>query len=47
MRAPADGYTLMPGNMSQFAINPGLYSKLPYETLRIAVNVMRAQVSGL
>ena len=34
MRAPADGYTLMHGNMSQFAINPGLYSKLPYETLR-------------
>jgi tripartite-type tricarboxylate transporter receptor subunit TctC len=34
MRAAADGYTLMHGNMSQFAINPGLYSKLPYETLR-------------
>ena len=34
MRAPADGYTLMHGNMSQFAINPGLYAKLPYETLR-------------
>jgi len=34
MRATADGYTLMHGNMSQFAINPSLYSKLPYETLR-------------
>jgi tripartite-type tricarboxylate transporter receptor subunit TctC len=34
MRGAADGYTLMHGNMSQFAINPGLYSKLPYETLR-------------
>src|SRR5688572_11472486 len=34
MRAPADGYTLMHGNMSQFAINPALYSKLNYDTLR-------------
>ncbi len=34
MRAPADGYTLMHGNMSQFAINPTLYSKLNYDTLR-------------
>ena len=31
MRAPADGYTLMHGNMSQFAINPSLESieKIP------------------
>ena len=34
MRAPADGHTLMHGNMSQFAINPALFAKLPYETLR-------------
>src|SRR5262249_45467248 len=34
LRAPADGYTLMHGNMSQFAINPSLYRKVPYETLR-------------
>ena len=34
MRAPADGYTLMHGNLSQFAINPGLFSKLSYDTLR-------------
>ena len=34
MRAAPDGYTLMHGNMSQFAINPSLYAKLPYETLR-------------
>jgi tripartite-type tricarboxylate transporter receptor subunit TctC len=33
-RAPADGYTLMHGNLSQFAINPGLFSKLSYDTLR-------------
>ena len=34
MRAAPDGYTLMHGNLAQFAINPGLYSKLPYDTLR-------------
>ena len=34
MRATGDGHTLMHGNMSQFAINPTLYSKLPYNTLR-------------
>jgi tripartite-type tricarboxylate transporter receptor subunit TctC len=34
MRATPDGHTLMHGNMSQFAINPALYAKLPYETLR-------------
>jgi tripartite-type tricarboxylate transporter receptor subunit TctC len=34
MRAAADGYTLMHGNLAQFAINPSLYSKLPYGTLR-------------
>ena len=34
MRAAPDGYTLMHGNMSQFAINPSLYSKLNYDTLR-------------
>jgi len=34
MHAPADGYTLMHGNMSQFAINPSLYRKLNYDTLR-------------
>jgi tripartite-type tricarboxylate transporter receptor subunit TctC len=34
MRAAADGYTLMHGNLAQFAINPSLYSKLPYDTLR-------------
>ena len=34
MRAPADGYTLMHGNLSQFAINPALFTKLSYDTLR-------------
>ena len=33
-RAPADGYTLLHGNLSQFATNPFLYSKVPYDTFR-------------
>jgi tripartite-type tricarboxylate transporter receptor subunit TctC len=33
MRAPADGYTLLHGNMSQWATNPSLY-KTSYDTLR-------------
>jgi tripartite-type tricarboxylate transporter receptor subunit TctC len=31
---PPDGYTIMMGNIGVIAINPGLYSKLPYDTLR-------------
>ena len=33
MRAPGDGYTLLHGNMSQWATNPSLY-KVNYDTLR-------------
>lgn len=33
MRAPADGYTLLHANMSQYATNPFLY-KVSYDTLR-------------
>jgi tripartite-type tricarboxylate transporter receptor subunit TctC len=33
MRAPPDGYTLLHGNMSQWATNPSLY-KTNYDTLR-------------
>jgi tripartite-type tricarboxylate transporter receptor subunit TctC len=33
MRAPADGYTLLHANMSQWATNPSLY-KTSYDTLR-------------
>ena len=32
--APADGYTLLHGNLSQFATNPFLYTKIPYDTFR-------------
>src|SRR3954469_18707918 len=33
-RAAPDGYTLLHGNLSQFATNPFLYGKLPYDTFR-------------
>ena len=33
-RAPADGYTLLLGALSNIALNPGLYDKLPYDPLK-------------
>ena len=33
-KAPADGYTLLIGSISNLALNPGLYAKLPYDSLR-------------
>lgn len=33
-KAPADGYTLLVGSSGTMAINPSLYSKLPYHPLR-------------
>jgi len=33
-RAPADGYTITMANLSILAINPFLYEKLPYDSLR-------------
>jgi tripartite-type tricarboxylate transporter receptor subunit TctC len=33
-KAPADGYTLLVGALSNLALNPGLYAKLPYDPLR-------------
>ena len=33
-RAPADGYTLLAGATSILAINPGLYDKLEYDSLK-------------
>jgi len=41
-RAPADGYTIGMGNVATLAINPHLYSKLPYEPLRDFVPVSLA-----
>lgn len=34
MRAPADGYTLVYNDNGHWAINPALYKKLPYDSLR-------------
>jgi len=33
-KAPADGYTLLVGSVSNLALNPGLYRNLPYDSLR-------------
>ncbi len=33
-KAPADGYTLMMGLTANIAVNPALYTKLPYDPLR-------------
>ncbi len=33
-KAPADGYTLVMGQTSNLAVNPTLYSKLPYDSLK-------------
>jgi tripartite-type tricarboxylate transporter receptor subunit TctC len=33
-KAPPDGYTLLVGSIGVFAINAGLYSKLPYDPLK-------------
>lgn len=33
-KAPADGYTLLVGSVSNLALNPGLYPNLPYDSLR-------------
>lgn len=33
-RAPADGYTLLLGALSNIALNPGLYKDLPYDPLK-------------
>ena len=33
-RSPADGYTLYMGNVATLAINPNLYSKLPFDVVR-------------
>ena len=35
-KAPADGYTLVLGNIANLAVNPTLYKKLAYDPLTIA-----------
>jgi tripartite-type tricarboxylate transporter receptor subunit TctC len=38
-KSPADGYTLLLGALSNIALNPGLYNKLPYDPLKDFVPV--------
>ena len=47
MRAPADGHTLMLANTGVMVINPALYSRLPYATLRDFVPVARTAMQPL
>ena len=47
MRAPADGHTLMLANTGVMVINPALYSKLPYSTLKDFVPVARTAMQPL
>ncbi len=47
MKSPADGYTLMLANTGVMVINPGLYSKLPYGTLKDFVPIARTAMQPL
>lgn len=47
MRAPADGYTLMLANTGVMVINPALYGKLPYQTLRDFTPIARTAMQPL
>jgi tripartite-type tricarboxylate transporter receptor subunit TctC len=47
MKAPADGYTLMLANTGVMVINPALYSKLPYQTLRDFTPIARTAMQPL
>jgi tripartite-type tricarboxylate transporter receptor subunit TctC len=47
MKAPADGHTIMLANTGVMVINPGLYSKLPYGTLKDFVPIARTAMQPL
>jgi tripartite-type tricarboxylate transporter receptor subunit TctC len=47
MKAAPDGYTLMLANTGVMVINPGLYSKLPYSTLRDFTPIARTAMQPL
>ena len=47
MKAPADGHTILLANTGVMVINPALYSKLPYNTLRDFVPVARTAMQPL
>jgi tripartite-type tricarboxylate transporter receptor subunit TctC len=47
MKSPADGYTLMLANTGVLVINPALYSKLPYGTLKDFTPIARTAMQPL
>ncbi|MCF8154545.1 MAG: tripartite tricarboxylate transporter substrate binding protein [Rhodoferax sp.] len=47
MKAPADGYTLMLANTGVMVINPAIYGKLPYATLRDFTPIARTAMQPL
>ncbi|MCZ8092370.1 MAG: tripartite tricarboxylate transporter substrate binding protein [Acidovorax sp.] len=47
MKSPADGHTIMLANTGVMVINPALYSKLPYATLKDFVPVARTAMQPL
>jgi len=47
MKAPADGHTLMLANTGVMVINPALYSRLPYATLKDFTPVARTAMQPL
>jgi tripartite-type tricarboxylate transporter receptor subunit TctC len=47
MKSPADGYTLMLANTGVMVINPGLYTKLPYNTLKDFTPIARTAMQPL
>ncbi len=47
MKSPADGYTLMLANTGVMVINPAIYSKLAYQTLRDFTPVARTAMQPL
>jgi tripartite-type tricarboxylate transporter receptor subunit TctC len=47
MKAPPDGYTLMLANTGVMVINPALYGKLPYSTLRDFTPIARTAMQPL
>ena len=47
MKAPADGYTIMLANTGVMVINGGLYSKLPYNTLKDFAPIARTAMQPL
>jgi tripartite-type tricarboxylate transporter receptor subunit TctC len=46
-KAPADGYTLLVADIAQLAINPYLFSKLPYDTLKDLAPISLAAVTPM